>query len=188
MHLLPKLRCYFAEFLNKGSLTRLGILTLSTCVGLRYGHPQSSLEVFLGSMESTTLRVKRLSYSPLGSSVARIYLSGLPTSLNQHFQSLAGLSFCVTPSLITRCWWYGNINPFSIVYAFRPRLRCRLTLGGRAFPRKPWTYGEEDSHLLYRYLCLQSLFCAVHEALQLRFKQHTMLPYQSYLNMIPQLR
>ena len=55
VHLLPKLRCYFAEFLNKGSLTRLGILTLSTCVGLRYGHPQSSLEVFLGSMESTTL-------------------------------------------------------------------------------------------------------------------------------------
>src|SRR3979409_2605259 len=25
-HLLPKLRCHFAEFLNQGSLTRLGIL------------------------------------------------------------------------------------------------------------------------------------------------------------------
>jgi hypothetical protein len=36
-HLLPKLRCQFAEFLNHGSLKRLGILYLSTCVGLRYG-------------------------------------------------------------------------------------------------------------------------------------------------------
>ena len=29
-HLLPKLRCHFAEFLNQGSLTRLGILTPPT--------------------------------------------------------------------------------------------------------------------------------------------------------------
>ena len=33
--------------------------------------------------------------------------------------------------------WYGNIDPSSIDYAFRPRLRVRLTLGGIAFPRKP---------------------------------------------------
>ena len=30
-----------------------------------------------------------------------------------------------------------NINLLSIVYAFRPRLRDRLTLGGITFPRKP---------------------------------------------------
>jgi hypothetical protein len=36
-HLLPKLRCQIAEFLRKGSLKRLGILSPSTCVGLRYG-------------------------------------------------------------------------------------------------------------------------------------------------------
>ena len=36
-HLLPKLRCQFAEFLNHGSLKRLGILFPPTCVGLRYG-------------------------------------------------------------------------------------------------------------------------------------------------------
>ncbi len=28
---------YFAEFLNEDSLARLGLLDLSTCVGLRYG-------------------------------------------------------------------------------------------------------------------------------------------------------
>ena len=37
-HLLPKLRWQFAEFLNESSLTRLRILSQSTCVGLRYGH------------------------------------------------------------------------------------------------------------------------------------------------------
>ena len=29
----------FAEFLNEESLVRLGLLDLSTCVGLRYGWP-----------------------------------------------------------------------------------------------------------------------------------------------------
>ena len=39
--LLPKLRGYFAEFLNNGSLARLRILSSSTCVGVRYGHLSS---------------------------------------------------------------------------------------------------------------------------------------------------
>ena len=36
--LLPKLRGYFAEFLNNASSVGLRILSSSTCVGLRYGH------------------------------------------------------------------------------------------------------------------------------------------------------
>ena len=44
-----------------------------------------------------------------------------------------------------------NINLLSIDYAFRPHLRSRLTLGGYTFPRKPWAFGEQDFHLLYRY-------------------------------------
>ena len=51
-----------------------------------------------------------------------------------------------------------NINLLTISYAFRPRLRLRLTLGGYTFPRKPWAYGEQISHLLYRYSCLHKLF------------------------------
>ena len=35
--LLPKLRGYFAEFLQRSSLKRLGMLYQSTCVGLGYG-------------------------------------------------------------------------------------------------------------------------------------------------------
>ena len=54
-HLIPKLRCHFAEFLNQSSLKRLGFLTLPTCVGLRYDHLVISLEDFLGSMGSISL-------------------------------------------------------------------------------------------------------------------------------------
>ena len=50
--LIPKLRMEFAEFLNQGSLDRLRILYVPTCVGLGYGHLTSSLEDFLGSMGS----------------------------------------------------------------------------------------------------------------------------------------
>jgi hypothetical protein len=56
------------------------------------------------------------------------------------------LSSCVTPLLITANWWHWNFNQLSIPYAFRPRVRSRLTLGGRAFPRKPQVYGGRDSH------------------------------------------
>ena len=56
------------------------------------------------------------------------------------------LSLCVTASYIV-CRRYGILNPLSITYAFRPRLRSRLTLGGRTFPRKPQTFDGEVSRL-----------------------------------------
>ncbi len=64
--LLPKLRGQFAEFLNQGSLDRLGMLYLLTCVGLRYGHLIHSLEAFLGSMGSVA-SPDRLGIVPQGS-------------------------------------------------------------------------------------------------------------------------
>ena len=52
-----------------------------------------------------------------------------------------------TPGLgLTRARRYRNINRLCIDYAFRPRLSSRLTLGGLAFPRKPWAYGGGVSH------------------------------------------
>ena len=42
-HLLPKLRCHFAEFLNQSSLERLGIFSPPTCVGLQYGRHSGTL-------------------------------------------------------------------------------------------------------------------------------------------------
>ena len=41
---------------------------------------------------------------------------------------------------------YGNINPLSIDYACRPRLRSRLTLGGLTWPRNPWSSGGGVFH------------------------------------------
>ena len=41
---------------------------------------------------------------------------------------------------------YGNINPSSIDYASRPRLRPRLTQGGLAWPWNPWSSGGRVSH------------------------------------------
>ena len=52
----------------------------------------------------------------------------------------------------------GNINPIPIDYAFRPRLRDRLTLRRLALRRNPWTFGESVSHTLYRYSCQHSHF------------------------------
>ena len=46
---------------------------------------------------------------------------------------------------------FRNINLISIDYAFRPRLRNRLTLGGLPFPRNPWAFGEKVFDFFYRY-------------------------------------
>ena len=60
---------------------------------------------------------------------------------------------------------YGNINPLSIDYACRPRLRSRLTLGGLAWPRNPWSFGGQGSHLPYRYSCLHSHSHTLHHSI-----------------------
>jgi hypothetical protein len=70
-----------------------------------------------------------------------------------------------SPHRSNAIWWYRNINLLSIDYAFRPRLRVRLTLGGFTVPRNPWVYGEQDSHLLYRYLFRHNHFLSVQASL-----------------------
>ena len=74
----------------------------------------------------------------------------------------------------------GILNLLSIVYALRPRLRSRLTLGGRTFPRKPWVYGGQESNLAYRYSCLHSHSSSLHGCLRSRFYVSTTLPYHSH--------
>ena len=51
-----------------------------------------------------------------------------------------------------------NINLVPIDYAFRPRLRGRLTLRGLTLRRNPWTYGDSVSHTVCRYSCQHSHF------------------------------
>src|SRR5918993_1269803 len=56
------------------------------------------------------------------------------------------LAYLVPPSVITAGTWYRNINRLSIAYAFRPRLRSRLTLSRLALLRNPWAFGGGVSH------------------------------------------
>jgi hypothetical protein len=131
-----------------------------------------------------------------------------PTPLDQYNHSLAGLPSCVTPSLTYyrsgprapptksedstsfrrlaspgSVWAllrrYGNINPLSIDYACRPRLRSRLTLGGLAWPRNPWSFGGGVSHSAFAtHACILTRVASTTGFLR-RFSRHTTLPYPS---------
>ena len=78
-------------------------------------------------------------------------------------------SSAVLTELITLGAELRNINPISIIYAFRPRLRSRLTLPGRAVCRNPWAYGEGDSHPFYRYSYQQQLLSYLQRCLRSAF-------------------
>ena len=58
--------------------------------------------------------------------------------------------------------WPRNINLVPIDYAFRPRLRGRLTLLRLALSRNPWTFGDRVSHPVCRYSCQHSRFRSLH--------------------------
>ena len=94
------------------------------------------IEVFLGSMIRATLCAKR-SLSHLGVKTVRICLDDPPTCLDRHYHPPADLSLLRHPIAQTRFERFRNFNRIPIAYAFRPRLRGRLTLSGLAFLRKP---------------------------------------------------
>ena len=60
-----------------------------------------------------------------------------PTSFGPAIPAAGSVYPTASPHLSDRYRWYRNINLLSITYALRPRLRSRLTLGGRTFPRNP---------------------------------------------------
>jgi hypothetical protein len=78
------------------------------------------------------------------SSVSRLRLNGRriyqPTVLRGYPRTTiawVSLAYLVPPSVITVDTWYRNINRLAIAYAFRPRLRSRLTLSRLALLRNP---------------------------------------------------
>ena len=75
-----------------------------------------------------------------------------------------------------------NVRLLSIGYAFRPRLRSRLTLGGRTWPRNPWICGGRDSHPPFRYSCLHGLPHALHHPSRGGFGARAALSYQLQCN------
>ena len=86
--------------------------------------------------------------------------------------STTGLSWAVLRG-------YGNINPLSIDYACRPRLRSRLTQGGLAWPWNPWSFGGRVSHPSFAtHACILTRVAST-AGLRRRFTRHTTLSYPS---------
>jgi hypothetical protein len=166
----------------------------------------SSLEAFLGSIGSLTstntsrhhvsgLMVHGFAYAPPYTLTPALPFTGfsyLPASPHRltttrqvpsHF-TLARRSAC-------RRWLaqrgssgslfrgYGNINPLSIDYASRPRLRSRLTQGGLAWPWNPWSSGGRVSHPAFAtHACILTRVTSTAGSLR-RFSGDTTLPYPS---------
>ena len=62
----------------------------------------------------------------------RIRPHASPTTTHQKDAHVAGSGWLVSPlHPLSHAYGYGNINPLTIDYACRPRLRTRLTLGRR---------------------------------------------------------
>ena len=137
--LLPKLRGYFAEFLNEVSLARLGMLVPSHLCRFRYGRRVSARSLFWEAWTHGLARGKP--QARRGRSRPRKGTSIAPP---------CPLSFSELRLNPRRS---GNVDPVSFDYAFRPRLRCRLTPGGRTCPGKPWDSGGRDFHPAFRYSC-----------------------------------
>jgi hypothetical protein len=88
----------------------------------------------------------------------------------------------ITDSAWTATRGYGNINPLSIDYACRPRLRSRLTLGGLACPRNPWSSGGGVSHSSFAtHACILTRDAST-AGFPRRFTRDTTLPYPSALS------
>ena len=180
-HLLPKLRCQFAEFLNQSSLKRLRMLSSSTCVGFRYDQLYISTRGFSWKRGINELGIGKAatSHHPLELRFPvcpKRVLGNPPTGLNR--TSISGLAYPspspLASTIYSRC---RNMNLLAIDYAFRPRLRYRLTLGGLTLPRKPRTYGEPVSHRLYRYSCQHYHFQPLQPSLRSTFAATGTLPY-----------
>ena len=101
----------------------------------------------------------------------RISLADPPTDLDRHFRPPADLSLLRHPfASWSSPQWCRNIDLLSIGYAFRPRLRVRLTLSGLTFLRKPWVFGGRVSRPSSRYSFRHNHFCFVHPILPIELQ------------------
>src|SRR3954463_2648965 len=122
-------------------------LVFSTCppVSVLVRARALSLEAFLGGMASGTRRLRASCHRTSGYADSDLPKS-TPTCLTQDDHRLSSPSLPRPPISQMSATWYRNINLLAIDYAFRPRLRSRLTLGRRTLPRNPWAIGGGDSH------------------------------------------
>ena len=72
-------------------------------------------------------------------------------------------------SVTTR--WPTNVRVVPIDYAFRPRLRGRLTLRRLTLRRNPWTFGDAVFHSVCRYSCQHSHLPYLQDASRLSLRR-----------------
>ena len=120
----------------------------------------------------------RLDYPP--ASPHRLPTAGSGRALHRHLRRGSGFGRLASPgSAWARYCRYGNINPLSIDYACRPRLRSRLTQGGLAWPWNPWSFGGRVSHPSFAtHACILTRVASTTGSPR-RFPRDTTLPYPS---------
>ena len=94
-------------------------------------------------------------------------------------------------AFVTTCW-PTNVHVVPIDYAFRPRLRGRLTLRRLTLRRNPWTFGDRVFHSVCRYSCQHSHFRYLQQPSQVRLRRFTERSATAHakvpLSMNPKLR
>ena len=142
--------------------------------GLRLNDRRICLPVALRPYPGTT--TARYSYPPASPHQLAYYPIGPRPPRHLPKESpLPALSITDSARAVSR--GYGNINPLSIDYACRPRLRSRLTLGGLACPRNPWSFGGGVSHPSFAtHACILTRVASTAGSLRC-FPCHTTLPY-----------
>ena len=147
------------------------------------------LAAFLGSRLRITIPFPEGSgYYQRSAGSADLPTNPLPTAFTRHFRP-PGCPLLLRPHF-TFVRRYGNINPLAIGCACRLCLRSRLTLIRLALIRNPGSYGDQVSHLVYRYLCLHVLFRTLHRGLPPRLLRNRNAPLPDTLltSVNPQLR
>jgi hypothetical protein len=166
------------EFASLGYASPLRICEIRICLDL-------SLQAYPGI---TTDRYGYLPASPHRLTTTTEGPAQPATVVSRRIRSVAFWAVSTGDSSGTLTHGYGNINPLSIDYACRPRLRSRLTLGGLAWPRNPWSFGGQGSHLPNRYSCLHSHSHTLHRSITRRLHRMQDAPLPSTQSVLPRLR
>jgi hypothetical protein len=107
---------------------------------LRYGHHGGSARGFSwkhGIIEYRCFEKHHLITSrPCDCRLSLLGPNNQPTGLNTDNQTPCSTTLLRPRLLLCHPWWCRNINLLAITYAFRPRLRYRLTLGRIILPRE----------------------------------------------------
>ena len=106
-------------------------------------------------------------YFLVSSSRADLPTRNLTTRFNALFRQCAGVSLLRRHIAHTEGNGFFTVCPSA--YAFRLRLRSRLTLIRLALIRNPWSYGGRVSRPPYRYLSLHLLFRSLQQSSRLTF-------------------